>query len=162
MSRKSLLKRLRIHVFFCFFLFSLLLSGNTKTLVNTQKRGNRSACIQTFPFLLPLFLLSTIHQKKSKRWPRKTTSVLVHQTLPYIITVLKQKAPSQQPPITSNSLTSTKTSEPCSPIFSSPLEILKATTNFLLYLRPPPTRPCPRPQSSSLPRQQTRPAEPQR
>lgn len=148
---------------FLFSFFSLCFFRETKkTLVNTQKRGNRSACIQVFVSTSSSFSFLQIHKKKSKRWPRKTASLLVHPKIPpFHHPSLQTKPPSQQPHVTSPHpkiyvhLTSS------SPIFSSLLEILKAT-KLLLHLRPPSTRPHARPQSSSLPRQQARPAEPQR
>ena len=157
-----------------YFLFYLLLSGNKNSCKHAKER-NRSVCIQSSSFLL-LFLLSTIRKRKAKDGserplftvhPRKifTSIPLLHKS------PIATKHPSRRIPLITHK--NQNASIMCSPIFSLLLEILKATTTttttttttklrLVLLFHLTPTRPLARPQSASLPRQQTRPAEPQR
>ena len=153
---------MRIHVFWLIFSFSLcFLSGNTKTLVNTHKRGNRSVCIQA----LSLFLSFYKSQKEKQKMAQKDISFLFTKKNPPPALSTTRKAPSQQshahlPHLPENQ----KRFDITLTHLLLPLEILKATTNLLLILRirlrSPPTRPTARSQSSRFPRQQTRPAQP--
>ena len=91
---------MRIHVFPCSFPFLSASFGKHKTLVNTQKRGNRSACIQVLSLLLPLSSLFNSPKEKQKMAQKDNlsphspnTSLDHHSRL--------QNAPSQQSQTTS-------------------------------------------------------------